>query len=309
MGRCAVFCTPPCTAFCHRNITLNASHQAAPDPSGRSAPSQAPGLMDRSWRWLQRAGGLVYALGYGFGIGLANGAVRAPGQAKNVVLVKRFCRQLCAQLGVQVTVHGSMPQVQALWVSNHVSWVDVPVIGSQAPVFFLAKAEVGRWPVVGALARIGGTLFIRRGSGDSDSVLQQVAGFLREKKSVIFFPEATTTDGRRIKKIHAKLLGAALQTGTPIQPLVLCYVTAAGTLDERVPFINDTSMAQHLTTMLGHDPVHAHVQALERIDPTGHDLDSLRDLVQARMDQGLEALHRQVLRPAALADLYPSAAT
>lgn len=261
-------------------------------------------LTQRQLRRLRRAGGLAFAMGYGFAMATTTGAMWNPGQGKHVVLVQRFCRALCQAMGVQLMLHGPVPRQQALWVANHISWLDVAVIGARARVFFLAKAEIARWPVMGALARAGGTLFIQRGSGDAGSVAQQVADFLRQGMPVLFFPEATTTDGRTVRKVHGKLLAAALQTRTPIQPVVLCYVNQQGGLDLRVPFVDDITMAEHLSEMLVHDPVTAHVQALERIDPTGHDLESLRLLVQSRLQDGLQALHRRVLNPQALAELY-----
>ncbi|BBI66448.1 hypothetical protein PKHYL_06390 [Psychrobacter sp. KH172YL61] len=61
----------------------------------------------------------------------------------------------------------------------------------------LSKAEIGEWPVFGKLAHAAGTLFIERGSGDAGSVSSQIADFLAKGFSVIFFPEATTTSGKK----------------------------------------------------------------------------------------------------------------
>jgi 1-acyl-sn-glycerol-3-phosphate acyltransferase len=85
-------------------------------------------------------------------------------------------------------------------VSNHISWLDIAVLGSGARVFFLAKAEIEKWPVFGNLAKGGGTLFIKRGSGDSVRIREQIAEFLSKDIPVLFFPEATTTDGSKVKK-------------------------------------------------------------------------------------------------------------
>lgn len=97
-------------------------------------------------------------------------------------------------------IHGTIPREPALWVSNHISWLDVAVLGSGARIFFLAKAEVEKWPILGNLAKGGGTLFIKRGSGDSIRIKEQITAFLKQDIPVLFFPEATTTDGRQVKK-------------------------------------------------------------------------------------------------------------
>ena len=78
-----------------------------------------------------------------------------------------FMARLSGALPFRVTVSGELPREPMLWVSNHVSWTDIPLLGMLAPLSFLSKAEVRTWPVAGWLAVKAGSLFIRRGSGDS----------------------------------------------------------------------------------------------------------------------------------------------
>ena len=73
------------------------------------------------------------------------------------------------------------------------------VLGSGARIFFLAKAEIEKWPILGNLAKGGGTLFIKRGSGDSIRIREQITEFLKQDIPCCFSPEATTTDGTRLK--------------------------------------------------------------------------------------------------------------
>lgn len=72
-------------------------------------------------------------------------------------------------------------------MSNHISWLDIAVLGSGARVFFLAKAEIEKWPILGNLAKGGGTLFIKRGSGDSIKIREQITEFLKQNIPVLFF--------------------------------------------------------------------------------------------------------------------------
>jgi 1-acyl-sn-glycerol-3-phosphate acyltransferase len=67
-----------------------------------------------------------------------------------------------------------------LWVSNHVSWTDIPLLGMLTPLSFLSKAEVRTWPVAGWLAAKAGSLFIRRGSGDSQLIRKQMTRHLEQ---------------------------------------------------------------------------------------------------------------------------------
>ncbi|MEC7120206.1 MAG: lysophospholipid acyltransferase family protein [Pseudomonadota bacterium] len=252
----------------------------------------------RQWTIWRRGLGLLATVGHGFGMAITSGAMVEPNQPQHTALVQEFCRRMCRSLGVTVELHGEMPREHALWVANHISWIDIPVIGSLARVFFLGKAEIADYPIFGRLARAGGSVFVRRGSGDANQVSDQVAGFLRQKLPILFFPEATTTDGRQVKRIHGKILRAALETGTRIQPVVICYVTPDGQLDLVVPFIDDVSLGEHIQQVLVHPQVTVHVLPLAAIDPEGHNIHSLTDLLQAQMRQGLATLQAKVLRVA-----------
>ncbi|MDO4223040.1 MAG: lysophospholipid acyltransferase family protein [Acinetobacter sp.] len=215
---------------------------------------------------------------------------------KNTRHVQYFCTRLCRALNIQVHVHGAVPEQTALWVSNHISFLDIPVLGSVARLFFLSKAEIAQWPVVGFLARCGGTLFIQRGSGDANKVGQQMANYLRQDIPLVFFPEATTTNGHQIKKIYGKLLSAAIETQRPLQIALLCYVNADGQLDSTVPFV-DIDFAQHAKQVLAlDDMVHAHVLILPAMSVEGYDIKTLTAIVQQKMEQGLAELHQQVLK-------------
>ena len=74
-----------------------------------------------------------------------------------------FMARLSNALPFRVSVHGELPKQPMLWVSNHVSWTDIPLLGMLTPLSFLSKAEVRTWPGAGWLAAKAGSLFIRRG--------------------------------------------------------------------------------------------------------------------------------------------------
>ncbi|OUY08397.1 lysophospholipid acyltransferase family protein [Acinetobacter populi] len=220
---------------------------------------------------------------------------KQPNNPENTRYVQYFCRRLGEVFNVKVQVHGHIPRHTALWVSNHISWLDVAVLGTGARVFFLAKAEVQSWPILGKLAAWGGTLFIRRGSGDSAKIREQIASFLKQGIPVLFFPEATTSDGHSIKKVHGKLLGAAIEANKPVQICLICYINAQGELDHVVPFIDDQTFIENIAHVLQMEQVTAHLVALPSIDTTGHTLESLSAEVQQQMTEGLEKLHQAVL--------------
>lgn len=76
-----------------------------------------------------------------------------------------FHRLILACLGVRVTLEGTpSPQRPLLLTANHVSWLDISLLGSRLPLSFIAKSEVKTWPVVGLFARLQRTIFIDRQS-------------------------------------------------------------------------------------------------------------------------------------------------
>ena len=218
-------------------------------------------------------------------------------QAEKNALSKQWARECLRIFNVELDVQGE-PQVEGplLVVSNHISWLDIPVLGSGARVFFLAKAEIENWPIFGKLAKGGGTLFIQRGSGDSIRIKEQITDFLKQDIPVLFFPEATTTDGTKVKKVHGRLLGAAIDAQRPVQICLICYVNNHGELDNVAPYIGNISFTEHVTRVLKMPKVIAHLKALPQIDVTGHSVESLTHEVQEKMQQGLQQLQQQVLK-------------
>ena len=227
------------------------------------------------------------------------GAFKQPPREKLPRYIQAFCRKMAGSFGVQVVAVERVEQHHGLWVANHVSWMDIPVVGTLSPAFFLSKAEIGDWPIFGKLAHAAGTVFIERGSGDAGTVATQIANFLTKGFSVIFFPEATTTDGKKIKRIHGTLLQAAIDADVPVRPLVIAYVNKYGTLSEALPYYGKMTMKDSLKKVLDSKDVTAFVLPLEPIDPKGLNKSQLTDLLQAHMQEGLAELHSRVLTKAA----------
>lgn len=84
-------------------------------------------------------------IGEGFYLVYRHRLYKNPNNPMNTRYVQYFCRQLCKVFNIEVEVHGTIPRNPSLWVSNHISWLDVAVLGSGARVFFLAKAEIEKW--------------------------------------------------------------------------------------------------------------------------------------------------------------------
>jgi lyso-ornithine lipid O-acyltransferase len=136
---------------------------------------------------------------------------------------QHWYRRALEVAGVDVRWRGSQARGAALVVANHVSWLDIPVLGSHLDVRFLSKSEVARWPLIGWLARRHGTLFIQRGAHEVETLIRDIADVLEQDQRVAIFPEATTTRGDEVRHFHPRLFAAAIATGTPIQPVAIDY--------------------------------------------------------------------------------------
>jgi 1-acyl-sn-glycerol-3-phosphate acyltransferase len=213
-----------------------------------------------------------------------------------------FMARLSAALPFRVTVTGTLPSEPMLWVSNHVSWTDIPLLGMLAPLSFLSKAEVRTWPVAGWLALKAGTLFIRRGSGDSKLIQKQMGQHLLGKHSLVIFPEGTTTDGRSLRTFHGRLLSSAIESGVRVQPVAIRYMRN-GQFDPIAPFIGDDDLLSHLRRLFANELSDVHIQLLSPVSSLGKERAALAFEAQQAVQAALfgETAQPAVVRPAARA--------
>lgn len=139
---------------------------------------------------------------------------------------QRLSRRLLAILGITVVAmpeqSGTVERGNRLLVSNHLSYLDVLVISSVYPTRFVGKREVAGWPLIGWLARLGGTIFLERGNVRSSvRGVYQVSRLLRAGQQVHVFPEGTTTNGEAVATIHPLFCVAAVRSERPILPLTV----------------------------------------------------------------------------------------
>jgi 1-acyl-sn-glycerol-3-phosphate acyltransferase len=174
---------------------------------------------------------LVYALAWGL---LALWPWR---RAARVSLRRRFTRHwadaMCRLLGARRVVLGELPQGPGFLVTNHVGYLDIPVLMSLTGCRFVSKREVADWPLIGFLARRAGTLFVDRGkvSRDAGMTLEGMASALADGDLVAFFPEGTTSSGERILPFRSGLLSLPARDGHPVWPAALVYETGDPEVD------------------------------------------------------------------------------
>jgi len=164
----------------------------------------------RVWRYLS----VVLLIAVGSIIALA--AFGRTSQRFRAGVSSRWNSVVVRNLGVRLRVSGqtALPDRPVLFVSNHISWLDIPVVSSARPVRFVSKDDVLGWPVMGWMAKRAGTLFLNRGSGRAaHRMAAALAEALQEGEHIVIFPEGTTTDGSTVLPFKPMLLQAAVDAG------------------------------------------------------------------------------------------------
>ncbi|MEW5893120.1 MAG: lysophospholipid acyltransferase family protein [Pseudomonadota bacterium] len=207
--------------------------------------------------------------------------------------VTAWAGRLVRLAGVRVVVRGRPPAVRgegALLVANHVSWLDIHVLHSLLFTRFISKAEVKRWPVIGWLAEMTGTLFLERTKkSDAARINQLMAEHLRAGECLALFPEGTTSDGSGVKPFYATLFNPALAAGAQVWPVLIRYLDETGRPTRAAAYYDDITLAQSLLRVLKSRGLVAEVTFLAPIPATGG---HRRELAQAAENAIRDALVR-----------------
>lgn len=144
-----------------------------------------------------------------------------------------YHRQCCRVLGVVVQRRGRQSRKHpTLYVSNHVSYVDISVLGMLIRGSFVAKSEVRGWPFFGWLARLQRTVFVERQAGRSAVQRDEMVSRLESGDDLILFPEGTSGDGNRVLPFKSALFSVVERWTGPepltVQPVSITYARLDG---------------------------------------------------------------------------------
>lgn len=153
--------------------------------------------------------------------------VLLPGRA-HVGFGKLYWRGVAWLMGLRLRVLGSPAAGRStLFVSNHSSWLDIVVLGATLEANFVAKQEIGRWPVVNLIARLGRTVFVSRSRTQTKGEAAVIRERLGAGDSIILFPEGTTSDGGRVMTFRSAFLSVA-DHAQRVQPVSIVYDRLGG---------------------------------------------------------------------------------
>lgn len=163
-------------------------------------------------------------------------------------------RAVSRSLGVDSSLTGTAVSGSVLYVSNHLSWLDIPVIGAHLRGSFVAKAEVGEMGLVALLADLQKTIYVQREQRrQSAEQANSIGARLRSGGNVILFPEGTSNDGVRVLPFKSTLFSVVDGSAQPdirIQPVSVAYTHLNGLPLTRqrmasIAWIGDTALGPH----------------------------------------------------------------
>ena len=125
--------------------------------------------------------------------------------------LQQSCRRALRVFNIEVETQGPIP-TSGLLVCNHLSYLDILVLGALAPAAFVAKREVRFWPILGLFATLAGTVFVdRRKRTRVGEANQKMENLLKTGVVTVLFPEGTSSDGSTVLPFKSALLDHRLQ--------------------------------------------------------------------------------------------------
>lgn len=177
------------------------------------------------------------------------------GQRMSGAVVRLWARIGHTLAGLRLELEGEEMTHGGAIVANHTSWSDIFVLHSAAHIHFVSKAEVASWPVIGWLARVTGTLFIERKQTAAKRQQTQLAERIKGGDKLCFFPEATSTDGRRVLPFKSTLFSVfhteELRELVWVQPVTVTYYPPKGRSARFYGWWGDMDFGPHAMMILG----------------------------------------------------------
>lgn len=239
----------------HRLHFVSAAPHPAQRDAARTRPARSLACASLRTAWLVTE----IALAACRWLWLVLRAGRPPGWRERAVWLHHSARRSLRLFNLEPRITGPVPS-SGLLVANHLGYLDILVLAALTPAVFVAKREVGRWPVFGTLARMAGTLFIRREKrADTARVAPELARLLEAGALVVIFPEGTSSDGREVLPFRSSLLEAAVWRGAAIHTACLEYDLDDGDPGTEACFWGTMTLVPHLWNLLGKARVRANV--------------------------------------------------
>lgn len=191
------------------------------------------------------------------------------------ILPRFYHRLMVWVIGLKIRIVGAPATTgPVLFVSNHVSWLDIPILSSVLPASFVAKREVGDMGAFGTLARLQGTIFIDRDRrSEARAQNRDIARRLADGGNLILFAEGTSTDGSLVLPFKSALFAVAEggDVALRVQPMTIAYKSLHGLPLTRgtrplIGWYGDMELLPHFLTILGLGEIGVEIRFHEPVD-------------------------------------------
>ena len=215
---------------------------------------------------------------------------RRPVTGPHVQIVCRLCLWI---LGLRWRREGTPLRDPGAVVANHSSWLDIFVLNAAMPVFFVSKSEVASWPGINILTRVTDTHFVTRDPRLATQQAEEFAARTRAGHRLLFFPEGTSSDGRRVLPFKPTLFQGFLDPALPgtlaIQPMSGHYHAPPGRDPRFYGWWGSMALGPHLLAVLA-EPRQGSVtvRLLPPIPVVGETRKTLSASAEAAVRQGFE---------------------
>lgn len=217
-----------------------------------------------------------------------------PGRPKKL-FARLYWSVMCRLIGLDVRVVGAVPASgrPVVFVSNHSSWLDIPVLGGRLDACFISKHDVEGWPLVNWVARLGRTVYVRRQRASTGRERDDMRARLAARDNLILFPEGTTSDGSRVMPFRSTFLSAVVAPVTAdgwhalVQPVSVVYDRLGGLPTGRASrpvfaWYGDMDLGSHFWRLAQHRGLRATVLLHAPLDPAH--FASRKELARAAWD-------------------------
>ena len=159
-------------------------------------------------------------------------------------IAKTFHFLTCKIFGIQVVIKGDINKDKTIYVGNHLSYIDIPLLGSFLNATFISKQDVRKWPVLGPLAILADTVFISRQRDAVQKCIDDIYKRIAQDRSLILFPEGTSTDGTSVLPFKSSLfelfLNEKIKNNLTVQPFTITPLET-----NRVPVIDQNNLDEY----------------------------------------------------------------
>jgi len=188
-------------------------------------------------------------------------------------LIQYWAKRLLSILNIKITLSGEVLKFLGnesyLVVSNHISWLDIPVIFSLKPIAFVSASNIKTWPIIGFFAKISGAIFVDRLRKSSlPEVIQAMNDhFKNNKQSICIFPEGVTSNGYQVLPFKSNLFQSAFESNKLLLPLSIKY-KENNVLTNRTSFHGSTTLIQSFKRIAKSNVIEVMIDIGHPIKPT-----------------------------------------